>query len=205
MRQTAGTLNRTLLAILGILVLAAGLALLLQASGILPTLANTPPAGRKVVSGDLHPFFTQPSAVSVLLVIGVLIGVLALVWIIAQIPRKNPADAYRLDDDGAQGRTICDPSVLATAVENQVNTLPGVVGSSAMLRGTAEEPDLTLKVTVNDRADVRELLRHLESSTLPDLSAALEAPLQRRRLQIDVSGRTQSTGGVAHSTGIVLK
>ena len=35
MRQNAGTLNRTWLAILGILVLAAGTALLLQASGTL--------------------------------------------------------------------------------------------------------------------------------------------------------------------------
>ncbi len=40
MRQTAGTLNRIWLTILGILVLAAGTALLLQASGTLHTLLN---------------------------------------------------------------------------------------------------------------------------------------------------------------------
>lgn len=205
MRQMAGTLNRTWLTILGILGLAAGIALLLQSAGALQSLANTAPAGEKVVSGDLHPFFAQSWVVVLLLVMGAVIGVLGLLWVIAQIPRKNPADAYRLDADGAQGRTICDPSVLATAVENQVNTLPGVVGSSAMLRGTAEEPDLTLKVTVNDRADVQGLLRHLETSTLPDLSTALEAPLHRRRLQIDISGRTQGTGTVVPSTGTVLK
>lgn len=204
MRQTAGTLNRTWLAILGILVLAAGIVLLLQAAGILPQLAATHQAGDKVIPGDLHPFFVQPWVIGLLLVLGVLIGVLALIWIIAQIPRSNAADTYRLHSESPAGRTLCDPSVLARAVENQVNTLPGVVTSSALLRGTADDPDLTLKVTVNDRADIQNLLRRLERSTLPDLSTALEAPLQRRRLQIDVSGHAQTTGTVVHSTGTVL-
>ncbi|MET4147216.1 hypothetical protein [Arthrobacter sp. UYCo732] len=205
MRQTAGTLNRTWLTILGILFLAAGIGLLLQSAGVLQSLANTAPAGAKVVTGDPRPFFAQSWAVVLLLLIGAIIGGLGLLWVIAQIPRKNPADAYRLHTDGGQGRTICEPSVLATAVENQVNTLPGVVGSSAILRGTADEPDLTLKVTVNDRADIQDLLRRLERSTLPDLSAALESPLQRRRLQIDASGHAQTTGTVVHSTGTVLQ
>ncbi|MET3720911.1 MULTISPECIES: hypothetical protein [unclassified Arthrobacter] len=205
MRQMAGTLNRTWLTIVGIIFLAGGIALLLQSAGALQSLANTAPAGAKVVSDDLYPFFAQLWAVVLLLVIGAIIGGLGLLWVAAQIPRKNPAAAYRLHAGGAQGRTICEPSVLATAVEKQVNTLPGVLGSSAILRGTAEEPDLTLKVTVNDRADVRELLRLLETSTLPELSTALEAPLQRRRLQIDISGRTLGTGTVVPSTGTVLK
>ncbi|MET4093290.1 hypothetical protein [Arthrobacter sp. UYCu712] len=205
MRQAAGTLNRTWLTILGILVLAAGIALLLQAAGILHTLAGTPPPGDKVIPGDLHSFFVQPWVMGLLLVLGVLVGVLALLWIIAQIPRKNAADTYRFHTDGAEGRTLCDPSVLARAVENQVNTLPGVVTSSAVLRGTADDADLTLQVTVNDRADVRDLLRRLETSTLPDLCTALEAPLQRHRLQIDVSGRAQSTTTVVRSTGTVLQ
>lgn len=205
MRQTAGTLNRTWLTILGILVLIAGVAVLLQAAGTLHTVVNTPPASEKVATGNLHAFFTQPWLLAVLLVLGIVVGVLALLWILAQIPRKNPADTYRLQSDRTQGRTLCDPSVLAGAVQDQVNTLPGVVSSSALLRGTADEPDLTLQVTVNDRADVRELLRRLETTTLPDLSTALEAPLQRRRIRIDVSGRAQNTGTVVHSTGTVLQ
>ena len=204
MRQTAGTLNRIWLAILGVLVLAAGITALLQAIGILQTFAPTPPLGAKIVTGGLHPFFAQPWLVILLLAIGVLVGVLALLWIIAQIPRKNLAGTYRLHHDGAQGRTSCDPSVLAAAVEGQINTLPDVVTSSALLRGTADEPDLTLKVTINDRADVRALLGHLETSTLPQLSTALEARLDQCRVQIDVSTRPQTTGTVVHSTGTVL-
>ena len=54
MRQTAGTLNRTWLAILGVLVLAAGTALLLQANGTLHALLNTAHSWESVVTGDLH-------------------------------------------------------------------------------------------------------------------------------------------------------
>ncbi|GAC1368388.1 MAG: hypothetical protein NVS2B15_03260 [Pseudarthrobacter sp.] len=204
MRQTAGSLNRTWLTILGLLATAAGIGLLLQATGALHTLANTAPAADKVVPGPLPAYFAESWAAALVLVAGLIIGVLGLLWIIAQIPRKNTADAYRLDDHGAQGRTICDPSILATAVENQVNLLPDVVTSSALLRGTAAEPDLTLKVTVTDRADIRGLLRRLETTTLPDLSKALEAPLQQSRLQIDVSSRNQNTGTVVQSTGTVV-
>ncbi len=205
MRQTAGTLNRIWLAVLGILVLAVGTALLLQSNGALHALLNTARFWESVVTGDLHAFFAQPWVAATLLIIGVIIAVLGLLWIIAQIPRKNTAGAYRLHDDGSQGFTLCDPSVLAAAVENRINTLPGVISSAVLLRGTARAPDLSLRVTVNDRADVQDLIHRIQTSTLPELSYALEAPLQRSQLQIDISGRTQSTGTVVHSTGTVVQ
>lgn len=205
MRQTAGTLNRIWLAVLGILVLAVGTALLLQSNGTLHALLNTARFWESVVTGDLHAFFAQPWVAATLLIVGVIIAVLGLLWITAQIPRKNTAGAYRLHDDGSQGFTLCDPSVLAAAVENRINTLPGVISSAVLLRGTARAPDLSLRVTVNDRADVQDLIHRIQTSTLPELSYALEAPLQRSQLQIDISGRTQSTGTVVHSTGTVVQ
>lgn len=204
MRQTAGTLNRIWLTILGILFLAAGTALLLQASGTLQTLLNTAPAWQSVVTGDLRAFLAPTGVAAVVLIIGAIIGILGLLWIIAQIPRRNSAGAYRLHEDGSQGFTLCDPSVLAAAVEKQINTLPGVVSSAALLRGSANAPELTLQVTVNDRADVRDVIHRIQTTTLPELSSALEAPLQSSRLQIDISGRTQSTGTVVRSTGTVV-
>ena len=205
MRQTAGTLNRIWLAVLGILVLAVGTALLLQSNGTLHALLNTDRFWGSVVTGDLHAFFAQPWVAATLLIVGVIIAVLGLLWITAQIQRTNTAGAYRLHDDGSQGFTLCDPSVLAAAVENRINTLPGVISSAVLLRGTARAPDLSLRVTVNDRADVQDLIHRIQTSTLPELSYALEAPLRRSQLQIDISGRTQSTGTVVHSTGTVVQ
>lgn len=205
MKHTAGTLNRTWLAILGFLLLAAGALGLLQGSGTLQSMFHTPPPGAKVVSGDLHWFFSQPWVVAALLVIALILGSLALAWMIAQVPRRNLAQKYRLHLDNTQGRTTCEPSVLASAVMEQINALPGVVTSSALLRGTADQPDVDLKITVNDGADIRKLMGTLERSVLTDLSAALEAPLQRWRLELDVSARTQQSGVVVHSTGTVLQ
>ncbi|MET1066070.1 MAG: hypothetical protein ABWX85_14045 [Arthrobacter sp.] len=204
MRQTAGTPNRIWLSVLGILFVAAGTALLLQANGTLRALFNTVPSWKPVVTGDLSALFATQWSTAILLIIGVIIGVLGLLWIIAQIPRKSRAGAYRLHDDGSKEFTVCDPSVLAGAVEHRINTLPGVVTSAALLRGTARAPVLSLKVTVNDRADVQDLIHRIQSSALAELSYALEAPLQRSQLLIDVSGRTQSTGTVVRSTGTVV-
>ena len=167
--------------------------------------STLPPLGSPSSQVILHALFAPQWVAAVILIIGVIIGVLGLLWIIAQIPRKNRAGAYRLHDDGSQEFTVCDPSVLAAAVENRIKTLPGVVTSAALLRGTARAPDLSLRVTVNDRADVQDLIHRIQTSTLPELSYALEAPLQRSQLQIDISGRTQSTGTVVHSTGTVVR
>lgn len=205
MRQSAGTLNRTWLTILGLLAIIGGAALILQATGTLHSLTDTAPSGDSVVTGDLHTVFAPSWVVAVMLAVGLILGVLGLLWMIAQIPRKNTAGAYRLHEDGGQGFTTCDPSVLATAVETQIDTLPGVVTSSALLRGTAKAPDLTLKVTVNDRTDIQGLIHLIQTTTLPELSTALEVPLRRSRLQIEVSGKTQSTGTVVHSTGTVVQ
>lgn len=54
-----------------------------------------------------------------------------------------------------------------------------------------------MKITDIDRADVRELLPRLETSTLPEPAIALEAPVHCCRVQIDGSGRSRSTGTVA--------
>ena len=205
MKHTAGTLNRTWLAILGFLLLAAGALGFLQGSGSLQSMFPTPPPDAKVVSGELHPFFAQPWVVGVLLVLALILGVLALAWMIAQVPRRNPAQTYRFHLDSTQGRTTCEPSVLASAVVEQINALPGVVTSSALLRGTADQPDVALKITVNDGADIRELMGTLERNVLADLSTALETPLQGWGLELDVSARTQQSGVVVHSTGTVLQ
>lgn len=205
MRQHAGALNRTCLVILGILALAGGVLILLMASGTLHAMSPaTVAAESPVVTGDLHAAFGPASAKAIVLVAGVVIGTLGLSWILAQIPRRNPAGRYRLHQDPASGTTLCDASVLGSAVENQTNTLPGVVGSSALLRGTAMEPDLAMKVTVNNRADIQDVLHNINTRVIPDLSTALETPLRRTGIQLEVSGRNAISGTTVETTGTVV-
>ena len=94
--------------------------------------------------------------------------------------------------------------MLGSAVENQTNTLPGVVGTSALLRGTAVEPDLTIKVAVNNRADIQDVLHSINTRVIPDLSAALETPLRRTGIQLEVSGRNAMSGTTVETTGTVI-
>lgn len=205
MRQHAGALNRTCLVILGILTLAGGVLILLMASGTLHAMnPATVAAESPVVTGDLQAVFGPASATAIVLVAGVVLGALGFSWILAQIPRRNPADRYRLHQDPASGTTLCDASVLGSAVENQINTLPGVVGSSALLRGTAMEPDLTMKVTVNNRADIQDVLHSINTRVIPDLSTALETPLRRTGIQLEVSGRNAISGTTVETTGTVI-
>ncbi|MGY4541296.1 hypothetical protein ACVWY0_001205 [Arthrobacter sp. UYNi723] len=205
MRQHAGALNRTWLLILGLLALAGGVLILLMASGTLHAMSPaTVAAESPVVTGDLHTVFGPASATAIVLVAGAVLGALGLLWILAQIPRRNPADRYRLHQDPASGTTLCEASVLASAVENQINTLPGVVGSSALLRGTAMDPDLTMKVTVNNRADIQDVLHSINTRVIPDLSTALETPLRRTGIQLEVSDRNAISGTTVETTGTVV-
>ena len=205
MRQHAGALNRTCLVILGILALAGGVLILLVASGTLHAMnPATVAAESPVVTGALYTVFRPPSVTAIVLVAGIVMGALGLSWILAQIPRRNTADRYRLHQDAASGTTLCDASVLGSAVENQINTLPGVVGSSALLRGTAMEPELAIKVTVNNRADIRDVLHSINTRVIPDLSTALETPLRRTGIQLEVSGRNAIAGTIVETTGTVI-
>lgn len=193
MRQTAGVLNRTWLAILGIIALLAGAAVLLALGGQLNALTGVRLSG-PVITTDVRAMFAAPLAAAVVLAAGLLLGILGLLWIIAQIPRKNPAPPYRLHQDPATGFTTCDPAVVAAAVEQQINGLPGVISSSAVLRGTSTAPELTAKVTIDNRADVQDVIAGIQTTVLPDLSTALETRLSRVGLQLELDSKSQNRG-----------
>lgn len=205
MKRSVGTLNRIWLGILGFLLLIAGSILLLQAGGMLQGMLNMPPAQAPVIAADLHSVLEQSWVQAALLIIGVIVGVLGLLWLMAQIPRAHRAAAYRFHTEESDGRTLCDPTVLARAVEEHVNTIPGVVSSAAMLHGTSQNPEVTLKATLNDRANIQEFLLDLQTKVLPSLATALEAPVNNSRVQIDISSKDQHGGTVHHSTGTVLQ
>ena len=193
MRQTAGVLNRIWLAILGIVALLTGAALFLAAGGQLSALTGVPLAG-PVITTDAQALFASPLAAAVVLAAGLILAILGLLWIIAQIPRKNPAPPYRLHEDPATGFTTCDTAVVAAAVEQRIDGLPGVISSSAVLRGTSTAPELTAKVTVDARADVQDVIAGIQTTVLPELSTALETRLRRVGLQLEVDSKSQNTG-----------
>lgn len=207
MGQHAGTLNRIWLIVLGLLLLLAGVLILLQANGLLAGLSGlaVPDAGSRVISGDLWAVANRPETAVILWIAGIIVALLGLLWIFAQVPRKGRAAPYRLHDGDAAGFTLCDTSVLAEALDASVASLPGVVSSNSVLRGTADAPDVTTRLTVTDRADIQDLIRQIRMSALEELSSALETPDLRWRLQVDVIARSQGGGTPVTSSGIVLQ
>ncbi|MCC9194643.1 alkaline shock response membrane anchor protein AmaP [Arthrobacter sp. zg-Y916] len=202
MRHHAGATNRTWLIIIGAVLLAAGILSLLLSAGVLGGMTPGPdsavlPDGPETL---LQPDWVAPSV----LIAGIILGILGLWWLLAEVPRKKGASGFRLQEDPARGITTCEPGVLARAVEHDANSVPGVVDSSVLLRGTADSPDVAMRLTVNERSDIQESLRRVCSDVLPNLSQALETPLHTVGISLEVSARSAQLGNTVESTGTVV-
>lgn len=194
MRQLSGRVNRAWLAVIGMVILLTGIVAALITLGLLARIITAtgiglgvPAPSSKIVGSGIGPFFDQPVVVVTVGVLGVILSVLGLAWLLAQIPRTNAARPFRLQDDAASGLTVCAADVLTDAVEADTESLPGVTDASAVLRGTAGAPELTMKISVNDRTDIKQLLQTVQAETAAHLARAMETPLKHLAVQVDVT------------------
>ena len=203
MRQLPGRLNRTWLAVIGFILILIGLVggmialgLLNRALGAAGTGITAPSPTAPVLPDDTAGFLDQPMPVAAVGALGLILGVLGLAWLLAQIPRTNAAKPFRLHDDTTRGLTVCDPDVLTEAVEADTEALPGVTHADAVLRGTAAEPELTLKVTANDRADIGQLVHALQTEIAAHLAVAMETPVRHLAAQVDITTSRRTADSV---------
>ena len=198
MHQTAARLNRACLTVIGLLLLLTGVAVIVIGAGLLQPVAralglglNRPAPGDRLFGAATAAALDHAWVALVLAVVGVVLALLGLAWLLAQIPRTNEAKPFRLHDSAADGLTRCAPDVLTDAVEAQIEALPDVTDASAVLRGTVAQPDLTVKVTASDRADIPQLLDTLQNQVADDVGGALDTRLRRLGVQVEV-GTTRS-------------
>ncbi len=160
-------LNRTLLLLVAIVLLAAAAFTLLSASGVLGLVA----ADEALTPESLSP----PTWVAyVTVVVAVVVGLLALRWLLAQTQRRARTGTWRLEDDPATGTTRLDAQAAAGPLVDEVETYPGVHRASARLAGTATRPTLYLTVGTEDAADVTDLRRRIDTEAVPRLCRALD-------------------------------
>lgn len=198
MHHAPSRLNRTWLGITGLVLLVLGALVTGIATGawgsVLPAdLADRLP-GR---DADLTSVTTVGDQSWFPVVVGVVALALALAsaaWLAAQVPRKHEAKDLRLQSSSVTGLTACAPSVLTDAVEEQARSLAGVSGASAVLRGSARTPDLTLRLVVDDRADLGGVLREVDTVVAASVATALDTRLARLGVLVDVQ-RTRRTHG----------
>lgn len=200
MRQTAARLNRAWLTVIGMLLLLAGVAVIVIGAGLLQplaravrlTLARPAPADRLFGAGAASAIGLTWVA-ALLVAVGFVLALLGLAWLLAQIPRINQAKPFRLHDSAADGLTRCAPEVLTDAVEAQVKALPDVTDASAVLRGTVAQPELTVRVTASDRADIPQLLDTLQNRVADDVGGALDTRLRRLAVQVEIGTSRSKT------------
>ena len=85
---------------------------------------------------------------------------------------------------------------LTDAVSADVQALPGVTDADAVLRGTAAEPELTVRLTANDRTDLQSVLRAVQGRVVHDLQTAMGSPLSHLAVQVEVSPERRTADSV---------
>lgn len=197
MRQMASTLNRGWLAVVGLILMLGGIVVVGLATGTARQVLDS--AGVALATPDARsPLFgggwDAAWVPAVVAVVGLVLAVLGLAWLAAQIPRRNQAKPLRLHDSAGTGLTWCEPKVLAEAAAAHAASLPGIDAASAVLRGNAARPELTLKLTVSDRADIAAVIEQVSTTVAAGVGTALDAPLARLGVLVDV-GRPPATTG----------
>lgn len=202
MKVFSSGLNRTWLAIVGLLMLLGGALATMVATGLLTKVvsgnasSSVPKSGNKVLEPGVTEFFAGQGVIIGVAVLGVVLALLGLSWLVAQVPHTKSAGPFRLRDDASMGLTSAKPDVLTDAVVNDIETLPGVNDASAVLRGTATQPQLTVTLTASDRVDIRALLADLQSGPVARLAQALDTQVEHLGVQVDVSPERRTSDSV---------
>lgn len=177
--------NRAVLAVVGLLLLAAGVFTLLLGLGVL----GADQAGRTVVDPAVSDVARAGWFWPVVGVAGLLVAALSAWWLLAQA-RTDRLARIRVEDTEA-GRTLLEGGALTRAVEDEVEGLPGVTRASAHLSGTSSAPRLHLRVRLDGRTDPTQVHRAVSDEVLAHARQALEVDRLPTRVELDL---TRSTG-----------
>jgi len=158
-------LNRTLLALLGLLLVLAGAFGLGLLTGLLPALdPTTPLVPTGVTVQNWVPYLA--------IVVAVLLGLLCLRWLLAQALRRPKTSTWRLPVDSGRGTTRLDTDHAAAAAD--IATYPGVAKATATLTGPRPQPVLHLEVSTETGTRIGPLRDRITTHALPRLRHALD-------------------------------
>lgn len=170
---TTARLDRSVLVLLGLLLTAAGVLALLLGGGVFGSDLRS----QAVLDNATGRFFGDNGAWlwPVIAVVGLLIGLLALRWLVAQLTPTAAGD-LQLERPSPHGRTELAPSAVTSAVTRELKGYRGVTGASARLVGDESDPTLRLRVQLDARADVAALRARIEGEAVEHARQALDEP-----------------------------
>ncbi|MBW0102893.1 alkaline shock response membrane anchor protein AmaP [Pseudonocardia sp. KRD291] len=174
-------LNRTLLALIGLVLLVAGAVVAALGLGLLRALLPGVDPSAPLLPAQL----ALPTwAAYVAIAAAVVVGLLCLRWLLAQAQRRPKARTWTLPGAGGRdaGTTRIDTDQAAAAVADDVAAYAGVSKARADLTGDPENPTLQLQVTASQEASATELRRRIHDHALPRLRQALDTESIQARL-----------------------
>ncbi len=161
--------NRTLLVLIGLLLLLAGVAALALGFGWFGRTA----ARKPVIPAAFSTFIDNNSwywwAVAALCI---LVALLMLRWMIAQLHTSRLTHLH-VEPDRRDGETVLQAGAIADAVEHEVEGFLGVSGASMRLLGTPSNHRHELTVVLDERADIDAVRSRLSRQTVPNFRQAL--------------------------------
>ncbi|RZU63259.1 hypothetical protein [Zhihengliuella halotolerans] len=193
MRTFPAGLNRTVLFVVGLMLLIGGLWALWPWLGRTVEVATPSWAGgitadpeARIAEGapDLLELAWSPAVV---IGLGIVLAVLGIAWLLRQLPRSGRAGTLRFTDDPAAGATTMDPKVLESAVADAAEALPRVSSARAVLRGSAGAPNLLLHIEADPAARLGELTEALETGVAADAARSLGRPLEHLAIHYSVA------------------
>lgn len=196
MRYTAGRVNRVWLIITGGILLIGGA--LATAIG-LGLLEESTVGGLRAPGRDepvLVPSAGDQMLAGVLVAAGLGLGILAVLWLLAQVPRKHGASTVKLEDPDSKGLTLVDPALLEGAISDRVGELDAVTGARTVVRGSSRTPDITVRATTTCQADIPSVVGDIEQRIRQDLRTSLGREPASLAIEIDVTAAPKKQGSV---------
>jgi hypothetical protein len=179
--------NRFLLAAIGlVLIVGGGLVLALGISLFGSSRADQPviPAGVTAFIQE-NPWFWW--AVAALCVV---VALLALRWLIAQL-HTSSLSHLNVEQDRRDGETVLQAGAISDAVEHEVQAMSGVSSASMQLLGQPSSHRHTLKVVLDDRADISAVRSRLSRQTVTNLRRALDFDDPKLDISIALPARSR--------------
>ena len=186
--------NRIGLAVVGVLLLAAGGYVLARSLGAFGTEQADAPVYAERSASWIHA--QQPWIWITLAAIGVIVALLALRWLLVQLRTDRLGRiamdtdlALDPDDDGdlGAGRTTLPTSALTTAIGHEIDGYPGVRAVTVHVAGRPDRPELRLEVTIDSDADPARIRTRIVDEAIAHAKAALDTEFLPTQLLLAVN------------------
>lgn len=186
--QRPARLNRVVLALLGLLCLAAGLfALLIGTGGLGTPLAIRQDA--RLLTGTPTVTWYAPWIGAI---VAVLLTFVVVRWLVAQTVRQPRGGEWQLVEDTRSGATFIDSDAAATPLADEIADYPGVLSANARLTGLRQDPHLYLRVSTGTRANIVDLRHRIKTDGIPNLVRALDLSTVSTEIVIQLSTPSRS-------------